>query len=290
MSSKYNVQLLPGARSEIVIKAAYRMARVFVRMFSPYLSTAVLADLVTQAGVEFNEAQCKKENPKSKVTLSKLSLMTGVPTTVIKEIQQKPKAIADYHVCAEAAILARWAKDPGLRSPVSNEPADLPIFGVDGSFQSLVNRHAGRGISTRTALDRLVASGNVEVVGKHFARMVDPNWRFIEDNEDEFLDYGTRAIASLGMTVCHNLKERKHPENKYVERRVYSVCIPRKKLKKIEREVNELLMRQKVEFAEYIRQQEVETQEDDMVVLGAGYYQWQGCCEDPDYETNRWVN
>lgn len=281
-STKCQLQSLPDERSEIILKAAYRMARTMVHLFGPHLSVEVMADLVRQAGVEITEARCKKEDPKAKVTLSKLSLMTGIPTSVIKNIQRKPKAIADYHVCAEAAILARWSKDPALRSQVTNQPVELPIFGVDGSFQSLVNRHAGRGISTRTALDRLVASGNVEVVGKHFVKLVDANWRFIEDNEDEFLDYGTQAIACLAKSVQHNLENRNNISNKVVERRIYSARIPRNLVAQVRQEINEILVRQKSEMAEFIRSKESQSAVMDTMLIGAGYYNWYGRLEDGD--------
>ena len=52
-----NIQVRPGARSELIINAAYRAARVLVRLYTPYLQTAVLAELVTQAGIEAEQEQ-----------------------------------------------------------------------------------------------------------------------------------------------------------------------------------------------------------------------------------------
>jgi hypothetical protein len=272
-------------RSEMIMQAAYRMARVFVKLFSPYLQTAVLAEMVTQAGVENAEKRCKKEAPGQKITLSKLSLMTGTSTAIIKGLQKKPRQIGDYQVCAEAAILARWCKDPELRS-LSGKPADLPIFGPEGSFQSLVTRQAGRGISTRTVLDRMIATGNLEIVNRHFVRIIDANWRFIEDNEDQFLDYGTQAIASLATTVENNLQHRNNPEGKLVERRIYSIKIPEKLQDKVRKGINEILMRQKEEVGAYIRSFEDNSLAENTGLVGVGYYHWQSSPDESDFYTN----
>lgn len=261
-------------RSEMIMQAAYRMARVFVKLFSPYLQTAVLAEMVTQAGVENAEKRCKKEAPGQKITLSKLSLMTGTSTAIIKGLQKKPRQIGDYQVCAEAAILARWCKDPELRS-LSGKPADLPIFGPEGSFQSLVTRQAGRGISTRTVLDRMIATGNLEIVNRHFVRIIDANWRFIEDNEDQFLDYGTISLACLSATIAHNLQHRKEPESKRAERRIYSVKVPKEKRREVQNHLNQMILKQKQEVAEYIRSQEDSEVPDDSTLIGVGYYHWE---------------
>ncbi|MCG8466013.1 MAG: DUF6502 family protein [Xanthomonadales bacterium] len=265
-----STQLVPGARSEVIIKAAFRMACVFVRLFSPYLQIKVLVDLVTQAGVESAAQRCKKDYPKKKVTLSKLSIMTGIPTAKVKEIQQQPKLMADYHVCAEAAILARWSKDPALRSETSDEPADLPIFGNDGSFQGLVGHYAGRGVSTPTVLERMVETGNIKVVNKHFVRLMDPHWRFFEDEEDKLLDYGTQALSSLANTIAHNIAHRHEGDHKLVERRVCSMKV--ENTQETHDKLNRLLLKQKEEMLELMKSLECADNDQSPMILGAGYY------------------
>ena len=51
-----------------IVKMAYRMAHIFVRLFAPYLRTSVIAELVTQAGVEVAHKQHlkKKSNQKDR--------------------------------------------------------------------------------------------------------------------------------------------------------------------------------------------------------------------------------
>jgi len=262
--------MVPGARSELIIKAAYRMACVFVRLFSPYLQIKVLVDLVTQAGVESAMQRCKKDYPKKKVTLSKLSIMTGIPTAKIKDIQQQPKLMADYHVCAEAAILARWSKDLALRNENNDEPADLPIFGNDGSFQGLVGHYAGRGVSTPTVLERMVESGNIKVVNKHFVRLVYPHLRFFEDEEDKLLYFGTQALSSLANTITHNSSYRHEGDHKWVERRVCSMKV--KNTKETHDKLNGLLLKQKEEMLELMKSLECRDHDPSPTILGAGYY------------------
>ena len=182
-----------------------------------------------------------------------------------------------YHVCAEAAILERWSKDTELRSKHTGKPMDLPIFGKDGSFQSLVNRHAGRGISPQTALDRLQATGNVQVINKHFLRMVDPIWRFIEDNEDECLDYGTQSLASLADCIENNLIHRHEPDKKFTERRICSFRIEDNLANK--RRISQLLLAQKEEMIQLMKSLEKDNEHEPETIIGTGYYFWstKGC-------------
>lgn len=272
MMNPQRKQPIPGTRSHVIVKAAYRMARIYTRLFSHILHTAALSELVIQAGVEAAEARCREEQPGRKITLSKLSMMTGVPTNIIKDMQQRPKSMADFHVCAEAAILERWAKDPALRSKATGEPIDLPIFGNDGSFQSLVNRHAGRGISTRTALDRLESTGNVKIVNKHFVRMIDPIWRFIEDNEDECLDYGTQALNSLAHCIENNVINRHDYSKKFTERRICSFRV--EDTMENRQKINQLLLQQKEEMIQLMESLEQNSDTVNETMIGTGYYFW----------------
>lgn len=261
-------------RSETIIKAAYRMARVMVRLFCRYLQGAILVDMLKRAVLEYAMEQAAREGDK-KPTLTELSLISGLDTRAIKTLLSDKIEISEHDICAEAAILACWAREPTLRNRYTGKPADLPIFGYDGSFQSLVRRIAGRGVSIPTAVKRLEATGNIKVVDKHFVRLIEPSWRFIEDNEDELLDYGSQAIASLAAAIENNLEYRHAPEKKWVERRLYSIRVDAAMVGELSCAINNLLLTQKKELALLIRQYErVETTGDTDVIIGAGYYSW----------------
>ena len=155
---------------------------------------------------------------------------------------------------------------------MTQQPADLPIFGNDGSFQSLVSQHAGRGISTPTVLNRLESTGNVKVVNKHFVRMINPHWCFIEDHEDELLDFGVRSIMSLGSTISHNIQQQNNKVNKYLERRVYSMKTENPNL--AVKRINHLLIEQKDQMLGLIQSLESNTSSSNNITVGAGYYTW----------------
>lgn len=273
-----------GIGSAIVMKAAYRLARVFVRMFGPYLQTSVLVDMTRQAGVEYAVERCQEQTGTGKPTLTEISLITGLDTRTVKKMMERPKQLDDYQICAEAAILARWAREPAWRDPITGQPADIPIFGTDGSFQGLVVRLAGRGISTRAVLQRLEAAGNVIVINKHFVRLVDPNWRFIEDNEHEFLDYGSQALSSLANTIQFNMQHRRQPENRRVERRVYTVRVTEKDIPELREKMNALILKQKDEAHGLLETFEPKSiSHDTRHAVGIGYYYWEDT--DQEFET-----
>ena len=265
-----------GVRSAIVKKAAYRLAKMFIHLFGPYLQTSVLVDMARQAGVEYAVARCQDEKSETKPTLTELSLITGLDTRTVKKMMERPKDLSDYQISAEAAILVRWAREPAWRDPETDKPMDLPIFGTDGSFQGLVVRLAGRGVSTRAVLQRLEATGNVKVVNKHFVRLIDSNWRFIEDNEDEFLEYGSQALASLSTTIQYNLEHRKEPDKRRLERRVYTARISKEEIPQLRDKINQLVLKQKEEAHSLLEEFEAESKGGQTShAVGIGYYYWE---------------
>ncbi|GAB4187980.1 MAG: hypothetical protein Tsb002_13800 [Wenzhouxiangellaceae bacterium] len=270
------MQVAGGQRSDVIVQAATRMARLLVRLFAPYLQGTTLLDLLKQALLE--HAQQRTADKNARVTLTELSLQTGIDTRTIRQMLDNPLEISDRHICAEAAILTHWQKDPCLRGH-DGKPMELPILGGQGSFQGLVMKYAGRGISTRAVVDRLVKAGNIAERKKLFVRLVDPNWRFIEDREDEILNYGTQALDSLATCIANNLEHRHNSAARWTERRVYSVRVPESMRKELQQAINRLLLQQKDAMHQLLQEYEDMTIDKQPVSLGAGYYFWVGVDE-----------
>ncbi|GAB4181558.1 MAG: hypothetical protein Tsb002_01610 [Wenzhouxiangellaceae bacterium] len=257
--------------SSVIVNAATRMAQLFVRLFSPYLQGTVLVDLLKQALVDQAREEARKQG--RRLTLTEIGLRTGLDTRIVKTMMDRPRDVGDRFISAEAAILAHWYKEPRWRDS-QNRLQELPIHGPDGSFEALVYKYAGRGISARAVVDRLVKTGNIAERDNLFVRLVDPNWRFIEDREDEILDYGTQALDSLATCIIHNIVQRHHPEHKWTERRTYAVQVPLSRLRELAEEMNALLLEQKKQMSALIRSYEDPNLTKKILPMGAGYYFW----------------
>jgi len=260
-------------RPDRILLAAERLARIFVRMFGAFVQISVLVDMVRQAGMDYALEHSQRQRQKSRVTLTELSLITGLDTRTVKKMRERPKTVDSYYLCAEAAILERWSVEPAYRDPDTGEPADLPIFGADGSFQGLVVRLAGRGVSTRTVLHRLEAAGNIETIDKHFVRLVSAQWRSVDAVEERFLDTGSLSMMYLANTIQSNLQYRHDDHLKRFERRAYSVQIAEQDVAKLKGDMQQLLQRQHGEMMDLLSRYENPAEHFHHSV-GAGYYLW----------------
>lgn len=276
MKSLSVAPLVSSGKAEKLVNAAYRAIRSVLRLFSRYIQGDVLLDLTRRALVEIACDQIREsrspEQREKKITLTEIGLKTGIDTRMISRMQQEPLSINEHNICAEAAILARWAKDPALRNSYTGKPVDLIIHGRDGTFQGLVLSVAGRGISVNAVLDRLREHGNVRLVGKHHVRLVNPTWRFIDEGEDELLDLSSNSMASLANTLIHNIEKHSQKNEKRVERRVFSYLIPSRYRDELEAKLNEKILQTRTEFMALIDQYEFDEADHDGEILGVGFY------------------
>ena len=102
--------------------------------------------------------------------------------------------------------------------------------------------------------------------------MINPHWCFIEDHEDELLDFGVRSIMSLGSTISHNIQQQNNKVNKYLERRLYSMKTENPNL--AVKRINHLLIEQKDQMLGLIQSLESNTSSSNNITVGAGYYTW----------------
>lgn len=280
MKASTVAQPVTSEKSERIIRAISRATDAIAWLFCRFVQGRVLVELMKRSVLKYAhmDIRQKRSGPQKnhKITLTELGLHTGLDTRTIAALQQEPIRLTEDTICAEAAILARWAKDPALRSGVTGRPIQLPIHGGEGTFAGLVLRLAGRGISPKAVLDRLAAQGNVKVVGKHWVQLVDANWNFFEEGEDELLDIAANSLVCLTKACMNNVENRDNPDKKWIERRTLSFRIPADKREEAERLLNKKILEQNLEARALMKS--LESSENDSVnsdeVLGLGYYFW----------------
>lgn len=280
MNSPANERAQTSDKTERMIQALHRASDALVWLFSRFITGRVIIEAVTQSVVKYAWVQMHNTEPDTermrKTSLTRLAMFTGMDTRVVRKILNEPMRAREEHLSVEAAILSAWAKDPSLRSAETGKPCDIPIFGAWGTFEGFVQRYAGRGVSVRYVLERLVKHGNVKEVSKHFVRLVTPDWHLCVNGEDEALFCIACSIEKLSHTALHNIEHISEPDKKWVERWRYTYLIPEDKRAKAEEELNRHLIQSWEEAGVILRKYENPEHSGPVVEIGAGFYFWNG--------------
>lgn len=265
-----------------IVQALQQVTDAIAQLFGPYVSGKIAAECMTRSMVKQAWDHMHRTEPEAEdlrqLSYTRLALATGMDTRKVRKLLSEPLRASKEHICVEAAILNAWAKDPSLRNRYNKQPADLPIYGKAGTFEGLVARYAGRGVSVRYVQERLEKHGNVKTVSKHFIRLLSSDWVLFENNEDSFLKEVICSLVNHAATIRHNLECIKRPEKKWAERYSLSYFIPENKRDELERVLNAHQIQAWEQAREIIKSYEG-TVEGDLPPgppIGVGYYFWDG--------------
>lgn len=263
-----------------IVQALQRVTDAIAQLFGPFISGQLAIECMRRSVVKQAWEQMHRTEPEAaglrKTSYTRLALATGMDTRQVRKLLSEPLRAGQEHICVEAAILNAWAKDPSLRNRYDQQPAELPIFGQSGTFEGLVGRYAGRGVSVRYVLERLEKHGNVKTVNKHFVRLVDPVWALFVNQEDLFLKETVGSIVNLAKAIKHNLEHITDPDKKWTERYAFSYFVPEEKRLELERHLSRHLIDSWLEARNIIKAYESTDGKDmtPMPVLGVGFYFW----------------
>jgi hypothetical protein len=225
--------------------------------------------------VEEAERKLIKRDSTARITKSSLALITGIDTRAISQILQTSKEHKEFEaqdLLPEAHVLAKWALD-ALYGDENSEPMDLPIYGRGTTFQNLVSQTVGRNVTAQTVLDRLVESGNIELLNDNTVRLISRYYFPLSGAKYEMVDVGMFAAANLLSTVQHNVDNRDNPENRLLQQQRWSTTIPATKYEQFKQTVEMLLRGQIDKTLEQIEVYESEDETDpDLMTAGVGFY------------------
>jgi len=225
--------------------------------------------------VEEAERKLLQRDSNARITKSSLALLTGIDTRAISHILHTSKEDKEFEaqdLLPEAHVLDKWARDP-LFLDEHSDPLDLPIYGRGQTFQSLVSQTAGRNVTAQTVLDRLDASGNIELVDENTVRMVSRYYFPLTGAKYEMVDVGMQAAANLLGTVQHNVDHRDEPDHRLLQQQRWSTTIPAHIYQEFKQAV-EAKMREHID----ISLEQIEEYEDDsdpthqLITAGVGFY------------------
>jgi hypothetical protein len=171
------------------------------------MSAALQRALVHSARTEFTADG--KTNPSEE----EVGLMTGMTVQQVRGVEGAEGttfAVPNYSRAA-SEVLAGWHSDVLYLGPYGLV-LDIPILpeastrGVETrSFESLVHKYAGPGVSAEIVLDALVKSGAVEKLGSGIVRCVDRAY-IAERLSPESIQHFAEMVHNVIETTAVNLK------------------------------------------------------------------------------------
>lgn len=257
----------------VLARAIGRMVRPMIRLIVGRVSCGFLIQQVKRIYIE--EARCwiERKDPKGRVTKSKLAMLTGLDTRTISSIEEENSDSSNYSVadlCPEAGVLHKWRSNKAFLDDFGN-PKQLPIFGKSIAFQALVQSTVGRNVTCQTVLERLVESGNVEMVDGDFVRMINPYYQPIKASDEMIIYSGSYSSNRLMNTVLRNLNATNQSERLLQQDRL-SRRIPAELETQLIDELREALEKQIVDIEEILDRYEADVSAEGQKTVGVGWF------------------
>lgn len=265
----------PETSANWLMRSISRMIRPIVGFTVGRVSCSALVELVREIYIDEARRYLAKQTD-GKVTYSALSLVSGMDGRAIKTVEQnKGRDYEASDVCSEAAILEMWHRDEAFKDPNTGESAELLIHGPGRTFQRLVQRAAGRAITSHTVLERLIDSGNVEVndADTH-VRLLDRRYMPITPSDVTAIESGSFAINRLGRAILHN-SERDAETASWLQQDRWSTSIPVEAVPQVRAEIRELLSRHIAQFEDFLEDKETQPLDRPESSVGVGWYYWE---------------
>jgi len=255
----------------------YFLSRVFrkvVRLVIGSVSLPALVDILKAIYVD--EAEKKLIREGSKPTKSALALMTGLDTRVVAQVMEQnlESTIQNQSANPENALVDMWTSDPYFQNPEDGTPALLPIGGKGRSFQGLVLRSIGRNITVKTVIDRLLESGNIELIPGDVerVRLVSMIYSPISDDRAKQTEVGFVEASRVLSAVIHNMTTP--AESRVPQQGRWTYRLAADKYSEFRNRARELLDRQIKEGEELLEEFEEPKKQPGQLTVGIGWYQW----------------
>jgi len=265
-------KLSQSDNAERIVSAMERVLRPFIRLFVGRVSCGFMIQRMKRVYIEEARSWIEKNESGGRVTKSKLAMLTGLDTRTIAAIENSQSSeIVTSELCAEAAVLYHWTNKLEYQDD-QGSPLELPIMGKGSSFQALVTSSVGRNVTYHTLLDRLIDSGNIEIVSDNSVKLVSPYYTPIKASEQTVIDAGSASISRLIKTIEHNLVtiERDH---KHLQQDRWSPLIPCQYIDEVNRRVREKIEQNILEVEEILDEYEVsENEVEKACTYGIGWY------------------
>ena len=260
------------------------LLRRVVRLMVGTVSFPALVEILKTLYVE--EAEKKINRTGTKPTKSALALMTGLDTRVVSAVVQKDYdlTLEPKNICAENALLDMWNIDSFFLDVETNESLILPIEGRGRTFQGLVLRSIGRNITTKTVIDRLLASGNIRIIsdGIEQVEMLSYIYSPITNDRAKMTDIAFVESSRVLSAAIHNMKS--DVDSRVPQQGRWTYRLSPSRYGEFRKEARILLKKQISEGEALLEQFEDAQKKPGQLTVGIGWYQWGGDESDEEGE------
>jgi len=284
-SLQMNDASTPGESASITNAVGLVLRRI-VRLMVGTVSFPALIEILKTLYVEEAEKQINRSG--SKPTMSALALLTGLDTRVVSAVLNKDYDVLlePKNICAENALLDMWANDPFFSDSESKKPFILPIEGRGRTFQGLVLKSVGRNITTKTVLDKLLASGNIRTIsdGIEKVEMLSLFYSPITNDRANMTDIAFIESSRVLSAAIHNMES--DIDSRVPQQGRWTYRLSPKRYREFRKEARLLLQRQIKEGETLLESFEDPQKQPGQLTVGIGWYQWGGHQSDEEGATN----
>jgi len=259
-----------GAR---LASAIERVLRPFIRLIVGRISCGFLVQQIKRIYIEEARTWIEQNDQHGRVTKSKLAMLTGLDTRTISSIEAETDKNDRFRIedlCPEAGVLEKWKSSQPFTDK-EGDPKTLPIFGKTVAFQALVSSVVGRNVTCQTVMERLVDSGNIEIVDSDFVQMVNPYYQPIKPSDETIIEAGSWSITRLIGTINHNLN-MPQKERRLLQQDRYSSRIPANRVADAKAEIRGIVEKQIEEVEEVLEKYESPETQEDQRIFGIGWF------------------
>lgn len=230
MPSEQPSQLKDVSRFTLVLENALRK---LIRFLIGRISLTKLQEMIGSIFVEEAEKSVIVTEPGKGASLTKLALLTGLDTRTLTKIKNSDSYRRPFHgesnflydLIPGMALLDYWGTQLPFMDGKKRKPKVLKISGTEESFETLFFQTVkSRGVTATSLLDRLAASGAVEVnAKKNTVRMLRQSYLPSEIGDQlSSIEIGFAVIGNLMDTVFHNINALETGEDLWFQRSAWT--------------------------------------------------------------------
>ena len=225
---------MPQGRQErlheaaMLTRAVENVFRKLIRFLVGRISLVRLQEMIRYIYVEEAEKNLRAQRPGRNVPLTRLAIVTGLDTRALVKVRERLDEDTKQYpqqflaeLTPESAIVEAWS-DLAARED-SGRGRVLGYGSATAEFEELVRSTiTGRGITTQSIMERLLASKCIERDRKNrtVKLLVDEYSPYLSDHEHSMVNAALSSMSSLISTMEHNLHAS--PEDRFFQRQLWT--------------------------------------------------------------------
>lgn len=267
-----------SGEAAILTRAVDTVFRKLIRFLVGRISLVRLQEMIRYIYVEEAEKTLRIANPGKNVPMTRLALITGLDTRTLVEVRKRLETDSSQYrqqflseLTPESAIVEAWASLAGNAGQGSGNVLD---YGSENSgFEQLVRATmSGRGITTQSIIERLVATRSIVQDRKNrtLELIVDEFSPYLSDDEPNIVNAALSAISNMVSTIEHNMVSPL--DQKFFQRQSWTFRLDPDDRESFRQAMRKMLEENKAGAEAGIKPWERESYGEDLLTAGVGFY------------------